>query len=69
MYQPMQEQMIKSKQSKPDVEVLQQAKKDFERMKVRIRKDHLQEDAEIDFGERKESDYKRHFVEDDKMKK
>ena len=40
-----QEQLIQSKQKKPDVEALQQAKNDFDRMKVRIYKDHLQEDA------------------------
>lgn len=48
-----QEQLIQSKQKKPDVEALQQAKSDFERMKVRIHKDHLKDDAEIDLGEKK----------------
>ena len=38
----MKEQMEKTKQTKPDVEALQQAKTDFEKMKKRIRKDHLQ---------------------------
>ena len=61
--------MIKTKQCKPDVEALQEAKKEFDRMKFRIRKDHLQEDAEIDLGEKKISQQKRNFVEDDKMKK
>ena len=37
-------------------------------MKERISKDHLQEDAEIDFGEKKNSEYKGNFVEDDKLK-
>ena len=45
--------MIKTKHCKPDVEALQEAKKEFDRMKFRIRKDHLQEDAEIDLGEKK----------------
>lgn len=53
MFVPMKEQMEKSKQTKPDLEVLQQAKNDFQRMKVRIYKDHLQEDAEIDLGQKK----------------
>ena len=37
-------------------------------MKERIRKDHLKEDAEIDFGEQKNSEYKSKYLEDDKMK-
>lgn len=37
----MEEEMKKRKQEKPDFEKTVQAKNDFERMKKRIRKDHL----------------------------
>lgn len=37
-------------------------------MKERIYKDHLQEDVDIDFGEPKQTDYTRNYVDDDKLK-
>ena len=36
-------------------------------MKERIYKDHLQEDADINFGEKFASDYKLHYLDDNKM--
>lgn len=41
---------------------------EIKKMRERISKDHLQEDAEINFGEHKNSEYKNKYIEDDKLK-
>lgn len=53
LYKPMEEEMHRRKNQKPDFEKTMEAKNDYNRMKARIRKDHLAEDVEIDFGEPK----------------
>ena len=43
-------------------------KDDLVKMKAYIQKDHLNEDFAIDLGEKKSTDYRNHFNDDDKMK-
>ena len=37
---------------------------EFDKIKGRIKKDHLKEDFDINFGDKVESDYKKNFKED-----
>lgn len=61
--------MKQRKTAKIDPELTMQNNIEFKKMKERISKDHLHEDAEIDFGEPKYSEYKNKYIEDDKLKK
>lgn len=58
-----------SKRNDEEIEELQKAKNDFEKMKNILRRDHIKEGSEIEFGEKISSEYHRHFIEDEKMKK
>jgi hypothetical protein len=49
--------------NKTDQELLE-----LHKMKERIQKDHLAEDFDINLGEKKSTDYKLHYNDDDKMK-
>lgn len=40
----------------------------MKKIKERIRKDHIAEDKKIDLGEEKVTDYKKNFIQDEKMK-
>ena len=43
-------------------------KEDLAKMKAYIQKDHINEDFAIDLGEKKSTDYRNHFNDDEKMK-
>ena len=43
-------------------------KEDLVKMKAYIQKDHINEDFAIDLGEKKSTDYRNHFNDDEKMK-
>lgn len=58
-----------SKRNSEEIEELQKAKNDFEKMKNILKRDHVKENSEIEFGEKLCSEYHRHFIEDGKMKR
>ena len=46
----------------------QQERDEISKMKAYIQKDHISEDFAVDLGEKKSTDYRNHFNDDDKMK-